>query len=495
MLVGVDLTRDNAESIPQQISDFADVFSQDALTFGVSPGVEMVFPPLNGPLPPPARPIRLSPEQQVVEAQQTAENIRLGRNVPSTSSTASFFFVRKHCKECHQLRCTCGARAYENRGVIDYRPLNSITPQDAYPLPDMDDLRSTAAGHRWYTKIDIWSDFNLIPVAERDRHLTAFLSPSAGLLEWTVMPFGLKNAPAVFQRFVDSTLSPCQKFSRASLDDILVWADSEQEMWDRVCAVLLRMRAAGLRAKLHKCRFLVPEVDYLGRILSAAGIAPDPAKARGIRDVAAPRTKTEVRAFLGLLSYYREFVPNFVELALPLYALTRDDQPATVAWTNACQLNFDQLKNSFSRDAQLAVYDPSLPAELITGASTQAFAGVIRQAGRPLSRFSGKFFSTQQNWSTTDRELYACVYAHQKYAYMLMGDTHWYTDHEALTSLRTTLANSARRARWREILDRFPFTVNYMKGADMVKFGVDPLTRHSSWGSEVHEEAPPVDEW
>jgi hypothetical protein len=480
--------------IPTQLSDFADVFSTDESTLAPTTGTQMVFPPLTGRLPPPSRPIRLSAEQQLLEQERTAELIRLNRVRPSSSSVASaMFFVRKACLDCGELNCTCGSRRYEQREVVDYRPINAITPQDAYPLPDMTDIRETAAGHRFYTKIDIWAAFHLIPIAEQDRHLTAFLSPSAGLLEWNVMPFGLKNAPAVFQRFIDSTLNPCRGYSRAFLDDILIWADTEEEMWERSRAVLLRLRSAGLRAKLRKCRFLVESVDYLGHVLSAEGISTDPAKTQGIRDAPRPVTKTDVRAFLGLLNYYREFVPNFAVLALPLYALTTNDQPSVANWTAACESAFLALKDAFSRDVILAVYDPSLPVELITDASTYAFAGVIRQNGRPLAWFSGKFNSTQQSWTTTDRELYAGVWAHQKYSYLLLGETIWYTDHEAITSWRTTMADNHRRVRWRETLDLFPFSVRFMRGVDMVAFGVDPLTRHSTWGNLERVDAPVLD--
>ena len=402
--------------------------------------------------------------------------------------------MNKACLDCHQLRCTCGTRRYERRWVIDYRRLNALTPQDAYPLPSIPELMSVAPGHKWYVKFDVDSAFHLVPVAEADRAKTAFVC-SRGLFEWTVMPFGLKNAPTTFQRMIDSVLLPARAYCRAFMDDGTVWADSREEIVDRTRHVFSLLRDAGLRIKLRKCQFHVDQIAYLGHVIGINGIATDPLKHQGILDAQEPSTKKEIRSFLGFVGYYREFMPRYSEVALPLTDLTKDDAPAShpdglpPAAANA----FRQIRSYWADPQHLAAYDDKLPVDLFTDASTQAWGGVLEQNRRPLAFLSGKFNPTERNWGTTDRELYPCLAAHQRFPHFLQGPTvTWWTDHQALRTLRTTLANSPRRVHWRETLDQFPFCVRYRPGKDM---HVDGLTRHSANESSLGETEPILEAW
>lgn len=496
---------DNAApvTIPDCLKDFADVFNLDYTNAPPKPlhGVECVIELKPGEQPPPpATPYPLSPDQRAEEKRQIDKLLALGRIEPvppgKGTTAAPGFFVKKQCLGCHQLHCTCGKRQYEQRWVLDFRRLNAKTPQDPYPLPSVPDLMALAPGHAQYVKFDIDSAFHLVPVPEKYRHLTAFVC-SLGTFQWTVMPFGLKNAPATFQRMIDTVLAPCREFCRAFMDDGLIWADDLETAQQRTRQVFECLRAAGLRVKLRKCSFFVPSVPYLGHVISRDGIATDPAKLQGIVNYPEPRTKTDVRAFLGLTGYYREFfrVDNkgFSEIACPLSDLTKDDRPAT--WETLppeAARAFRTIRDYFADPAHLAPFDPEAPVDLVTDASTQAWGGVIEQNKQPLAFLSGKFSASERNWPTTDRELYACLQAHRQFPHLLQGDVTWYTDHKALEALRTTLANSPRRVHWRETLDLFPFKVKYRKGSEM---HVDGMTRHSTWPADTGSSDPVLDAW
>lgn len=477
--------------LPTEYSDYADVFDLDYDKNPPDPkhGITCTVKTREGKLPPAATPYPMSEKEHEEENKQIAKLLKLGRIEPSTSPTAApAFFVKKQCLSCGQLRCTCGKMDHEKRWVIDYRALNALVDQDAYPLPSIPDLMSFTPGHEFYVKFDIDSAFHLIPVPPEFRPLLAFCSSSA-LYQWTVMPFGYKNAPAIFQRMINAVLSPVSAFCRAFMDDGLIWADSYEDIVSRTRQVLECLRQAGLRAKLRKCQFHVQSVNYLGHVIGKEGIFTDPAKLQGIVDFPEPRTKTDIRGFLGLVNYYREFYPNLSRDALPLTRLTKNDAPASHpdGIPDDARQAFEKIRAYWSDPAHLAPYAPGKPVELFTDASTEAWGGVIEQDGKPIAFMSGKFDDAQRNWATTDRELYACLMAHEKFRHYLQGPTTWYTDHKALESLRTTLANSPRRVHWRETLDQFPFVVRYRKGKDM---HVDGFTRHSSWDKSTGENEP-----
>lgn len=469
-------------TLPEEFKEYQDVFDLDYSKNPPVPlhGVEFTIDTINGELPPPAtRNIPRSPADRKQEEEQLRDLERLGRisDCKSSPTAAPSFFVNKQCENCHQLRCSCGLHAYPRRWVIDYRLLNAKTPQDAYPLPSIPEILNEVPGHQYYIKFDIDSAFHLVPIRESDRYKTAFLT-STGVKQMNVMTFGFKNAPACFQRMMDATLAPARQYCRAFIDDGIVWADSREELTRRFTHVLSLLRNAGLRLKLKKCEFFKDNVHYLGYIIGKSGTATDPAKLQAITDWPEPRTKTDIRAFLGLAQYYRDFYPHFSREAGPLSDQTKKEAPDKFDKLPAAALAaFTKIKDYWSNPRHLGVFREELPTHLFTDASGAGWGGVIEQGGTPLAFGSGKFNATERRWPTTDRELYACLQMHRRYGHMLTGDVTWWTDHQALQSLRTTLANSPRRIRWRDELDLYPFKIKYKKGADM---HVDSMTRHST---------------
>ena len=208
------------------------------------------------------------------------------------------------------------------RFCVDYRKINTITRKDAYPLPRVDDTLDTLAGAKWFSALDLLSGYWQVEVAAEDREKTAFCSPE-GLFEFNVMPFGLCNAPATFQRLMDMVLTGLQWDScLVYLDDILIIGKTFSEHLLNLRNVFGRLKEAGLKLQPRKCGFCLPEVGFLGHIVSAKGLSTDPSKTEKVANWPVPSTKREVQQFLGLANYYRKFVRDFASIAKPLHRLT-----------------------------------------------------------------------------------------------------------------------------------------------------------------------------
>jgi hypothetical protein len=468
--------------IPDEFAEFADVFDLDYDKNPPRPTHGHVFrlKTRNDEVPPPATAYPIGPKDKEVENRVIQDHLKNGRITPATNTTtaAPSFFVNKACETCHQLRCTCGEYKHERRWVIDYRLMNELTAQDAWPLPHIKQLQQDMTGHKYYIKFDIDAAFFLVPVAEEDQWKTTFMT-SQGPYMWKVMPMGAKNAPATFQKMIDSVLLPVRNFCKAYMDDGIVGANTIPELVERFKQVLSLLRNAGLRLKLRKCDFFVQEVVYLGHIFSREGCKSDPAKTQAIKDYPDPRTKTDVRGFIGLCNFYRDYYPGYSHEVAPLIDCTLNTFPSQFdKLPPLAETSFKAIKAYWSNPENLGVYDPALPTFLHVDCSGEAWFGDITQQGKPLAFGSGRLSPAERKWPTTDRELFACVMMHRKFGYLLQGEVIWYTDHAALTALRSTLANSPRRTHWSEELNGYPFIIRHKPGKEM---HVDGPTRHSSY--------------
>ena len=206
---------------------------------------------------------------------------------------------------------------------MDYTKLNSVTVKDGYPLPRIDDLLFSLGGASWFSSLDLASGYWQVAMAPEDRAKTAVCTHS-GLWEWTVLPFGLCNAPATFERLMDLVLGPI-KYSKCLLylDDIVAKGASWKEQISNLRAVLERLRTAGLKLKPSKCHLFRRKVQYLGHIVSGKGIEPDPSKVEAITKWHPPVDVKGVRSFLGCTGYYRSFIPNYSDKAHPLTQLLK----------------------------------------------------------------------------------------------------------------------------------------------------------------------------
>ena len=213
-------------------------------------------------------------------------------------------------------------------------------------------------------------------MADSDKEKTAFAC-HRGLFEFNVMPFGLSNAPGVFQELMAVVLSDSGHFALAYLDDILLFSRTLDEHLTHIQLVFDRLKQHGLKLKLSKCQFLRTESNYLGFVINKEGIQPEPQKVEVIRGLPEPRSVREVRSFIGMVGYYRRFVPNMSEIAEPLIALTR--KHAHFKWTEKCQVAFDFIKESLTTIPLLTYPDPNLPYTLYTDASDHCVGACLTQ--------------------------------------------------------------------------------------------------------------------
>ncbi|KAE8228183.1 hypothetical protein CF326_g6896 [Tilletia indica] len=286
------------------------------------------------------------------------------------------------------------------RFCVDYRKLNEVTVPDRYPLPTTDAVFQTLLGKRWFSALDALRGYHQQGVREEDRWKTAFVC-HRGLYQYKTIPFGLRNAPAVFQRLMDKILGHLRwKDAVIYIDDIVVATATLEEHLIALETLLSRAAAVGLKFSPSKCTFGVPSLTLLGRKVSGAGVAVWQDRAKAVQDLASPRTLQDLYHVLGLFGYYRAFIRSFAEVAAPLTQLTRgwkyerrgtytalvgpsgDTTPASkvvLDWGPAQQSSFETLKAAIAHPPTLAHPDPTRPYVLYVDASKMAFAAILHQ--------------------------------------------------------------------------------------------------------------------
>lgn len=354
------------------------------------------------------------------------------------------------------------------RFCVDYRKLNAVTRKDVYPLPRIDDTLESLAGAVLFSSLDLASGYWQIPVEASDQPKTAFVT-SFGLYEFTRMPFGLCNAPSTFQRCMDLLLSGLKwVHCLVYLDDILVFSKDVPSHLQSLALVFGKLRTAGLSLKLKKCHFCRRRVRFLGHVVSEAGMAVDAAKTDAVRAMARPENVSQLRAFLGMANYYRRFVPGFADIAAPLYALLQQD--AKYVWSDVCEAAFIALKEALTRAPTLAFPRFDQPFIVQTDASATGLGAVLSQVQDGRERvvcFASRSLSkAERNYSTTERECLAIVYALKEWrAYLLGRSFTVVTDHHALRYMQGIAEPAGRLARWTMLLQEFDFTVVHRAGA------------------------------
>ncbi|UYV64788.1 K02A2.6-like [Cordylochernes scorpioides] len=309
------------------------------------------------------------------------------------------------------------------RFCVDYRRLNKITKKDVYPLPRVDDALDNLSGARYYSSMDLRTGYWQIEVDEHDREKTAFITPD-GLYEFRVMPFGLCNAPATFERMMDTVLKELKwNICLCYLDDIVVYGPSFEEHIKRLEVVLECLQQAGLNVNNEKCIFGSRQLKILGHVVNENGIHPDPEKVEAILKFPSPKSIPDVRSFLGLCSYYRRFVENFSCKAKPLNDLLKND--AKFCWNKEQENAFEILKEALSSEPVLGHFIEDAETHIHTDASGYGIGAVLIQiqggAERPIAYASRTLTKAEKNYSTTEKELLAVVWATSKFRPYLFG--------------------------------------------------------------------------
>ena len=300
----------------------------------------------------------------------------------------------------------------EKRMCGDYRALNDQTAQDRHPMPLAEDIFDQMSGSHIYSILDLRQGFNQIEVDPRDCHKTAFWG-SDGRWEWVVMPFGLKNAPAVFQKVMDSILGNVT-FARCYIDDVIIASNTITEHCKHLSWLLETLKANGLKCHPAKCLFGSPKVPYLGHMVSIDGTSPQQAKVEAILKIPAPTDITSLRSFLGLVNYYRRFIPHFSTVAKPLNTLLQKGQ--SYVWEQDQESSFIQLQHALVSYPVLRPPDYSLPFTLQTDWGQPGIGAVLSQQSSKSAEYVVAYASrsnnrAESNYSSYEGECLAAVWA------------------------------------------------------------------------------------
>jgi len=302
---------------------------------------------------------------------------------------------------------------------------------------------------------------------------TAFRTPQ-GHYQFRVLSFGLTNAPATFQATMNSIFSQqLGNFMLIYLDDILVFSKTPGEHAEHLRIVLDILRCNDLYAKLFKCEFSKPELQFLGHIVGRQGIRVDPAKTAVISDWPVPLDVQQLRSFLGLATDFRRFVQGFSKLVSPMTDLLKGR--TEWVWSERCHTAFHGVKTALTSSHVLVLPDYSKPLEVVCDASVTGIGAVLLQEGRPVAFESKKLTSAEVNYTTGEQELLAVVHAMRTWRCYLEGvEFTMVTDHNPLTYLQTQPVLYRRQVRWSEYLQAFRFRWQYRPGRINV---ADPLNR------------------
>ena len=355
------------------------------------------------------------------------------------------------------------------RLCVDYRRLNTVTRADAYPMPRIDDLIDRLGQAQYISTLDLTKGYWQVPVNGPDQHKTAFTTPY-GLYQFKRMPFGLKGAPATFQRLMDQVLRGLSGFAAAYLDDVIIFSSTWAEHLWHLEEVLNRLKEARLTAKPKKCQLGMRQCSYLGHVVGGGEVRVEKQKVEAVQRISRPETKKGVRTFLGLTGYYRRFIPDYATVAVPLTDMTRKSRPNMVTWTPEGVAAFEKLKGALCSPPVLKTPDFSKPFVVQTDASERGVGGVLSQFGegdceRPIAYFSRKLLTREEKYSTIEKECLAVKLAvHAFRVYVLGRPFTIQTDHRALEWMDRMKENNPRLTRWSLSLQPYDFTIEYRQG-------------------------------
>ena len=357
------------------------------------------------------------------------------------------------------------------RFCTDYRKVNKVTKPDSYPLPRMEDCIDQVGAAKFVSTFDLLKGYWQVPLSARAREISAFITPT-GLYEYTVMSFGLRNAPATFQRLMNRVVSGLEGCA-VYLDDVVIFSDTWEAHVQRVRALFNRLAEARLTVNLAKCDFARATVTYLGRVVGQGQVRPVDAKVTAVVQYPAPTTKKELMRFLGLVGYYRSFCSNFSTVVAPLTDLLKGR--AKFVWSFHCQSAFENVKSLLCSAPVLAAPRLCELFKLQVDASQVGAGAVLLQEvdgiDRPVCYFSKKFNSYQLNYSTIEKEALALIWALQHFEVYIGsggGPLVVYTDHNPLTFLSSLRCPNQRLMRWTLFLQGYSLDIRHIKGKDNI---------------------------
>jgi hypothetical protein len=352
------------------------------------------------------------------------------------------------------------------RVVIDYRKLNEITVDDRFPIPNIESIFDKLGRAQYFTTLDLAKGFYQILVDEKDRPKTAFSTPQ-GHYEYIRMPFGLKNAPATFQRMMNHVLrDEINKSCVVYLDDILIFSTSLQEHLVAIRKIFEKLRKHNLKIQVDKCKFFAKQTEYLGHTLTTEGIKPNDKKIEAIKQIKLPTTPKQIKSFLGVTGYYRKFIKDYAKVAQPMTRFLKKKYKLDVNDT-AYKESFQKLKELITSHPVLKYPDFKKKFILTTDASYYAIGAVLSQEEHPVAFASRTLNEHEINYSTIEKELLAIIWATKYFRPYLFGNKFTVrTDHQPLKWLNSLKEPNDKMQRWRISLNEYDFDIEYIKGKE-----------------------------
>lgn len=365
------------------------------------------------------------------------------------------------------------------RFCTDYRKINAVTVPDCFPLPRMEDCIDNLGSAQFVSKLDLLKGYWQVPLTPRASEISAFVTPDS-FMQYRVMAFGLRNAPATFQRLVNTVLAGVSNCS-AYLDDLVVYSMSWSEHLSLLGTVFQRLETASLTLNLAKCEIGKATITYLGKQVGQGQVRPVEAKIAAILEFPAPSTRRELRRFIGMAGYYRNFCRNFSTVARPLTDLLSPSK--SFGWSLESQQAFENIKALLCSTPVLSAPNFAVPFTLEVDASAYGTGAVLLQENadgvdHPICYFSKKFNKHQVNYSTIEKEALALLLALQNFE-VYVGSTAYpvivFTDHNPLTFLCRMYNQNQRLMRWALIVQNYNLEIRHKRGSENVV--ADALSR------------------
>lgn len=462
---GDQLTDNELERLKNLLIKYDSCFSSNLKDLGLTNVIQMDIE-LTDDKPVVYRPYRLSYAERERVRSMVQEMLDADIVCESSSSYASPILLVKK-------------KTGEQRLCVDYRALNRKTKREHYPLPLIDDQLDMLSGHSVFITLDLASGYYQIPITESSQDKTSFVTPD-GQYNFKRMPFGLANAPSLFQRAMNKILTKSKlKYALVYMDDVLIPAHSFDEGLSRLEEVLGLLQEAGLTLKLKKCHFFYKEIDFLGFRVNSEGIRPGLKKTEAISKFPKPENVHDLRRFLGLTSFFRRFVKGFAIIACPLTDLLKTK--FEWKWEEKHTKAFEILKQKLVERPILALYDSKLETELHTDASKFGVAGILMQRGsdgllRPVAYYSRKTTVDEQKMHSFELETLAVISSLSRFRVYLLGIRFKIiTDCGALRTTLTKRDLIPRISRWWVQFQEYDCEIEYRAGTQMAH--VDALSR------------------
>jgi len=356
-----------------------------------------------------------------------------------------------------------------SRLCIDFRELNKIVVPQSQPFPLIEDLMVKSVNCKYFTTLDINSAFWSIPLKIQDRHKTAFVTQE-GHFQWTCLPFGLKTSPAIFQRILSNII---RKYKLADfvvnfIDDIMIFSKTFAEHIIHLTRLLEAILKEGFRLKFSKCTFANNHARYLGHIIQNNSIRPLKDYLVAVRDFPIPKTRKNIRQFLGKINYHHKFIPNIATISDPLHNLLRKNEK--FVWTKECQESFETIKTLLCSEPVLKIFDPDLPIAIYTDASIKGIGAVLKQEdengnSKPVAYFSKKLSEAQKKKKPIYLECLAIKEAVKYWQHWLLGKKFLvYSDHKPLEDLNIKARTDEELGDLTYYLSQYNFKVKYNPG-------------------------------